>query len=50
MKIRCDKCKYEWETNSKLIWITCPSCRLKVKSNNQDMKGGSNRQNEKNTR
>jgi len=32
MKIKCPKCNYEWETNSKLIFVTCPSCRLKIKN------------------
>ena len=32
MKIKCSnpKCKYEWNTNSKMLWVTCPSCRLKT--------------------
>ena len=29
--LKC-KCGYEWETNSKMEWATCPSCRLKVKN------------------
>ncbi len=32
MKIKCPKCKYEWDTKSKLDFVTCPSCRLKVKN------------------
>jgi len=35
MKIKC-KCGYEWETNSKMEWATCPSCRLKVKNKKED--------------
>jgi len=31
MKIKCPKCKHEWETKSKLKMVTCPSCLLKVK-------------------
>ena len=31
-KIECDKCGYNWETNSELIWVTCPSCRNKVQN------------------
>jgi predicted RNA-binding Zn-ribbon protein involved in translation (DUF1610 family) len=30
-KIKCPKCKYEWETKSTLKSVTCPSCQLKVK-------------------
>jgi len=30
-KVKCPKCKYEWETKSKLKMVTCPSCQLKVK-------------------
>ena len=32
MRIKCSKCGYEWNTESKMIWVTCPSCRLKVKN------------------
>ena len=32
MKLKCSKCGYEWNTNSKMEWATCPSCRLKVKN------------------
>jgi len=31
MKVKCPKCKHEWETKSKLKFVTCPSCQLKVK-------------------
>ena len=31
MKAKCPKCKYEWESKSKLIFITCPSCMQKFK-------------------
>jgi len=32
-KVKCPnpECKYEWETESKLINITCPSCMKKFK-------------------
>ena len=32
MKAKCQnpKCLYEWETNSKLIKVSCPSCGTKV--------------------
>ena len=30
MKIKC-KCGYEWETKSKLNYVSCPSCLKKVK-------------------
>jgi hypothetical protein len=30
-KIRCPKCSYEWQTRSKCIYVTCPSCLDKVK-------------------
>ena len=32
MKLKCKKCGYEWDSNSKMLWATCPSCRLKVKN------------------
>lgn len=28
-KIKCPNCEYEWETKSKLKFITCPCCLLK---------------------
>lgn len=30
--IKCKKCKYEWETKSKLAFVSCPSCLSKVKN------------------
>lgn len=36
MKAKCPKCKYEWETKSKLIFITCPSCMLKFRREKED--------------
>jgi len=30
MKVKCKKCNYEWNTNSKLARVTCPNCGLKV--------------------
>lgn len=29
MKLKC-KCGYSWESNSDMLYATCPSCRLKV--------------------
>ena len=31
MKVKCQKCKYEWETYSEMIMVSCPSCGSKVK-------------------
>ena len=31
MKLKCPKCKHEWETKSKLVYVTCPSCHYKIK-------------------
>jgi len=31
MKAKCQKCGYEWETESKMILVSCPSCGSKVK-------------------
>lgn len=42
MKIKCDKCKYEWETKSKLRFVSCPSCLQKVQIKEVD-KNGNNR-------
>ena len=32
IKLKCHHCDYEWECNSKLLYVTCPSCRLKVEN------------------
>jgi len=29
-KLKCSKCGYEWETRSKLKYVSCPSCLSKV--------------------
>jgi len=31
VKAKCSKCKYEWESNSEMILVSCPSCGNKVK-------------------
>lgn len=33
-KIKCTNCKYEWETKSKMMFITCPNCGRKTKNSN----------------
>jgi len=33
MKIKCKFCGYEWETNSKLLYVSCPNCLRKVRKN-----------------
>jgi len=38
MKTKCPNCKHEWETKSKLVLVTCPSCQLKVRILNQNIK------------
>jgi len=30
MKIKCDKCGYEWVTKSEHKYVSCPSCLAKV--------------------
>jgi len=37
-KIKCDKCGYEWETKSKLILVSCPSCLTKVRTSQEAQK------------
>jgi len=32
MKIECPNCKYKWETKSKLMFVSCPSCLKKVQT------------------
>lgn len=31
-RVHCPKCEYEWDTKSKLKFVTCPSCYSKVNS------------------
>jgi len=31
MKAKCSKCGYEWDTESKNVYVSCPSCLKKVK-------------------
>ena len=33
--MKCTNCNYEWETKSELMYVSCPSCRLKVKNDNK---------------
>jgi DNA-directed RNA polymerase subunit RPC12/RpoP len=33
MKLKCSKCGYEWESESKLEFVTCPNCLLKFNRN-----------------
>ena len=37
MKIKCPnpECNHEWETKSKLIFVTCPSCQKKFKKDKE---------------
>jgi len=30
--MKCQKCGYEWDTKSKLAFVSCPSCLSKVKN------------------
>jgi Zn finger protein HypA/HybF involved in hydrogenase expression len=30
-EIKCEHCGYEWNTASRLIYVTCPSCYKKAK-------------------
>jgi len=32
-ELTCHKCGYKWETESKMIYVTCPSCRVKTSGN-----------------
>lgn len=38
MKVKCDKCGHEWDTKSKHIYVSCPSCLQKVKIRDLDEK------------
>jgi hypothetical protein len=34
-KIICSKCAYEWISNSKMIYVTCPNCHKSIKTDLQ---------------
>jgi len=38
MKAKCPKCRYEWETESKMVFVSCPSClqKVRIKEGNND--------------
>jgi len=36
MEVKCPKCKYEWDTNSKLDFVTCPNCQRKFDKKTQN--------------
>jgi DNA-directed RNA polymerase subunit RPC12/RpoP len=42
IKIICLKCKYEWESKSDLLFVTCPSCLNKVKINEKGVENEKN--------
>ena len=31
MKTKCPNCSYEWDTKSKMDFITCPNCQRKFR-------------------
>ncbi|MEK6882649.1 MAG: hypothetical protein AABY22_23710 [Nanoarchaeota archaeon] len=31
MEAKCQKCNYQWETESPMVMVSCPSCGNKVK-------------------
>lgn len=31
MKVKCPKCGYEWDTKTKHVFVSCPSCMKKIK-------------------
>ena len=30
--MKCTHCNYKWETKSKMVFVSCPSCLLKVRN------------------
>lgn len=34
VEVRCDRCGHKWNTESELMFVTCPSCLKKVKNPN----------------
>ena len=39
VKVKCPKCSHKWDTKSKLINVSCPSCNGKVKVEDNKVKG-----------
>lgn len=35
MKIKCEHCGYEWDSESKMLLVTCPNCGKKTKANGE---------------
>ena len=36
-KLKCHKCGYEWETNSRMIRVSCPSCQIKTPNTSKNI-------------
>jgi len=36
INIKCEKCRYEWYTNSTARLVTCPSCRTSTPNPNYE--------------
>lgn len=30
VKVKCKYCQYEWDTKSKHVFVSCPSCLRKI--------------------
>lgn len=43
MKANCSKCGHGWNTESKMVKVTCPSCGSKVKI--RELKHGKEKKN-----
>ena len=45
MRITCEHCGYGWDSESKMILVTCPNCGKKTKSpNGQNEKSDDDKQ------
>ena len=31
IEVKCPRCKHDWITKSNYVYVTCPSCLVKVK-------------------
>ena len=38
MKTKCSSCGHQWETESKMILVTCSSCGKKTRNNAVEIK------------
>lgn len=43
MEVKCQRCKYTWDTQSKLDLVTCPNCGFKTKKRKENERKGNSK-------